>query len=165
MSSIYHLLIPNSKMSFTMQMEIKLSLISCLPKSLASWREPHITTNTNSGPLLRWTDAIDMSKLQHHCIDSSIIVLTPPFHWHHHSFIASNCLHSADTTILTDSSSIWCHLSPGATCHPGPPVTWGHKSTSRNIEQTYIETSFCQLFTRSRDIWDINWIREGHSLL
>jgi len=129
MSSIYHLLIPNSKMSFTMQMEIKLSLISCLPKSLASWREPHITTNTNSGPLLRWTDAIDMSKLQHHCIDSSIIVLTPPFHWHHHS-----------SRLVIDMI---------------PPVTRGHKLTLRNVEQTYIETSFTilpQPFTRSRGV-------------
>ena len=142
MSSIYHLLIPNSKMSFTMQMEIKLSLISCLPKSLASWREPHITTNTNSGPLLRWTDAIDMSKLQHHCtlpslhwlfhhcIDSSIIVSTLPFHWHHHS-----------SRLVIDMI---------------PPVTRGLKLTLRNVEQTYIETSFTilpQPFTRSRGVW------------
>jgi len=58
--------------------------------------------------ILWWTDAIDMSKLQHHCTDSSI-PLTPPFF---HSF---NLLHSAHTTALADSSSTWCRISPGAT--------------------------------------------------
>jgi len=91
--------------------------------------------------VLRWTDAIDMSKPQHHCIDSSIPLTPPFFHCHHSSRLVINMM---------------------------PPVTRGHKLTPRSIEQTYIETSLtilCQLFTRSRDIWDINWIREGHSLL
>ena len=49
--------------------------------------------------ILRWTDAIDMSKLQHHYIDSSIPLIPSFFH-------SSICLNSADTTVLADASPI-----------------------------------------------------------
>jgi len=66
-------------------------------------------------------------------------------------------LHSTDTTILPLPPIVSTLPIP-----PCPPVTRGHKLTLRNVEQTYIETSFTilpQPSARSRDIWDINWIK------
>jgi len=99
-------------------------------------------TNIEKSKLLRWTDAIDMSKLEHHSIDSSIILSTPPFHLHQHSSIASPlCRHHHSSRLIIDMI---------------PPVTWGHKLTPRNVEQAYIEsnsTILPQPSTWSRDAW------------
>ena len=51
--------------------------------------------------VLQWTDTIDM-------FDLFCILLTPPFHLHHHSSIPSLFYNTN-----TGSSLIWWHLSPG----------------------------------------------------
>jgi len=79
----------------------------------------------------------------------SIILSTPPFHSHHHPSIASPLFqHHHSSRLIIDMTT---------------PVTWGHKLTPRNVEQAYIESSSTilpQPSTRSRDIWDINWIKK-----
>jgi len=67
--------------------------------------------------VLWWADAIDISN---------IILSNPPFHWYHHSSIASSCLCRYHHTSWVVINMI-------------PPVTWGYKPP-RNVEQTYIET-------------------------
>ena len=58
----------------------------------------HCSTGTR---LLQWTNTIDMSDL-------FCILLTPPFHLHHHSPIPSPFCNTN-----AGSSLIWWHLSPG----------------------------------------------------
>jgi len=97
-------------------------------------------------PVLRWTDAIDRSKLQHHCINSSIS-LTPPFF--HRLQLSPLCRYHHSSQLVM------------------PSVTQGHKLTPRKVEWTYIETNFTilpQLSTRSRDIWDIKSLESRHHI-
>jgi len=104
-----------------------------------------------------------MSELKHHSIDSSIILLTLPFHLHHHSSIVSPLFRHHHSSI----ASPLCrhHRSSRPITDMMPPVIGGHKLTPRNVEQAYTESSFTnillQLSTRSQDVWGINWIRAG----